>query len=391
MTTAPLGGSARALSRASRLQRAIHALRTEGDTRGREALAIGLGLLVGCTPLWGVHLGLCWLAGAAFRLNRLKMYLAANVINPLIIPPLFYVEVQAGALVRRGQMLPLSWEMLESARIWSFGADLFIGSLVVGLIVGAIGGFVTYAARRSAADPFFQLLVRRASDRYLDSGITAWEFARGKLSCDPVYAAMLGEELPAARGTVLDIGCGQGLSLAIIAEAQLTATQGTWDSSRPDPPQLSRLVGVELRARVAGIAARALEHEAEILTGDARQLPLPIADVVLLFDVLHMMPEADQRELLGAIRKAMPRHGRLLVREADAGAGWRFRMVRLGNALKAVLRGRWRQRFAFRTAAGWRQLLFDEGFEPRVQPMGDGTPFANVLISARLRDDDGGL
>ncbi len=387
MTTVPLAGSARALSRASRLQRAIHALRTEGDTRGRESVAIGVGLMVGCTPFWGVHFGLCWLAGVAFRLNRLKMYLAANVINPLIVPPLFYAEVQTGSFVRRGHFLTLAWDMLTPDRIWEFGADLVVGSVVVGVIVGAMGGFVTYAARRPARDPFFQLLVRRASDRYLDSGITAWEFARGKLSGDPVYAAALTAEFPAATGTLLDIGCGQGLTLALVAEAQDTAAQGTWDTTRPDPPQFSRLVGVELRPRVAGIAVRALEHEAEVLTGDAREAGLPHADMVLLFDVLHMMPEADQRELLKAIRAAMPPTGRLLVREADADAGWRFRMVRLGNTLKALVTGRWRQRFHFRSQADWRRLLYEEGFAPHVQPMGDGTPFANVLISAGVRTD----
>jgi uncharacterized protein (DUF2062 family) len=387
MTTVPLAGSARALSRASRLQRAIHALRTEGDTRGRESIAIGLGLAIGCTPLWGVHFGLCWLVGVAFRLNRLKMYLAANVINPLIVPPLFYAEVQAGALVRRGHFLALTWDMLKPDQIWTFGADLVIGSVVVGMIVGAIGGFVTYAARRPASDPFFQLLVRRASDRYLDSGITAWEFARGKLSGDPVYVAVLSVELPAATGTLLDIGCGQGLTLALVAEAQHTAAQGAWDTTRPDPPQFSRLVGVELRPRVAHIARRALEHEAEILAGDVRLVGVPPADVVLVFDVLHMMPDVDQRHLLRAIRASMPPTGRLLVREADATAGWRFRMVWLGNSLKALFTGRWRQRFTFRSQSEWRVLLHEEGFQPHVQPMAAGTPFANVLISASVRDE----
>lgn len=387
MTTAPLAGSARALSRASRLQRAIHALRTEGDTRGRESWAIALGLAIGCTPLWGVHFGLCWLVGMACGLNRLKMYLAANVINPFVVPPLFYAEVQAGALLRRGHLLSLTWDMLRPEQIWAFGADLMVGSVVIGMIVGAIGGFVTYAARRPASDPFFQLLVRRASDRYLDSGITAWEFARGKLSGDPVYVAVLGAELPAATGTLLDIGCGQGLTLALVAEAQHTAAQGAWDTTRPDPPQFSRLVGVELRPRIARIARRALEHEAQILTGDARQVGIPPADVVLLFDVLHMMPDADQRHLLRAIRGAMPPTGRLLVREADATAGWRFRMVWLGNAMKALLMGRWRQRFTFRSQSQWRVLLHDEGFAPHVQPMAAGTPFANVLISAGVRDE----
>ena len=58
MSTAPLAGSARALSRASRLQRAIHALRTEGDSRVRESIAVGLGLLIGCSPFWGAHFGM---------------------------------------------------------------------------------------------------------------------------------------------------------------------------------------------------------------------------------------------------------------------------------------------------------------------------------------------
>ena len=395
MQTAPLAGSARALSRASRLQRAIHALRTEGDSRGREAIAIGLGLTIGCSPFWGVHLGLCWLAGLCFRLNRLKMYLAANVINPVIIPPLLYAEVQTGSFLRRGHTTPLSWSMLSADRIWTFGGDLLAGSAVIGLAVGALGALVTYALRRPAADPFFQLLVRRTSDRYLDTGITAWEFARGKLSGDPVYAAVLAGELAAGTGTLLDLGCGQGLTLALVAEAQDQADEGTWDTTRPDPPQFERLIGVEARPRIAAIAARALEHEAEIIAVDARHVALPSHDVALLFDVLHLMSDADQRALLRAVRRVLSPTGRLIVREADASAGWRFDMVRLGNRLKALVTGHWRQPFTFRTAAAWRTLLYEEGFTagddprlestPDVQPMSEGTPFANVLISARVR------
>lgn len=387
MQTPPLAGSARALSRASRLQRAIHALRTEGDTRGRESCAIGLGLMIGCSPLWGVHFGLCWLAGWLFRLNRLKMYLAANVINPLVLPPLLYAEVQVGALVRRGQAHSLSMDRLQVDRIWEFGADVLLGSVLIGTGVGLLGGFVTYLARRPARDPFFQLLVRRASDRYLDAGITAWEFARGKLSGDPAYAAALATELPAATGTLLDIGCGQGLLLALVAEAQDTAQQGAWDTTRPDPPAFTRLVGVETRPRIAAIAARALEHEAEIVDADARVTPFPPCDVAVLFDVLHMMPDADQRALLRAVRASLAPTGRLLVREADAAAGWRFGMVRLGNGLKAIVTGNWRQRFAFRSAAAWRTVLHEEGFLPHVQPMDAGTPFANVLLVASVRHD----
>jgi hypothetical protein len=79
----------------------------------------------------------------------------------------------------------------------------------------------------------------------------------------------------------------------------------------------------------------------------------------------------------------MPEGAVLLVREADAAAGWRFRMVRLGNRITALTRGRFRAHFAFRTADGWRELLASLGFAATVAPMGDGTPFANVLIVAR--------
>jgi hypothetical protein len=73
----------------------------------------------------------------------------------------------------------------------------------------------------------------------------------------------------------------------------------------------------------------------------------------------------------------------LLVREADAAAGWRFRLVRLGNRITALCRGRWRPTFAFRTAVEWQAELASRGFDVSVAPMGDGTPFANVLLVAR--------
>jgi hypothetical protein len=58
-------------------------------------------------------------------------------------------------------------------------------------------------------------------------------------------------------------------------------------------------------------------------------------------------------------------------------------MVRLGNTLTALIRGRWRPRFAFRTATEWRAELTALGFEVSLAAMSEGTPFANVLLVAR--------
>ncbi len=386
MSSALLSPSERALARATRLQRAVHTLRSEADTRGREATAVGTGLLIGCTPFWGVHFFLCWGVGRLLRLNRLKLYLSANLVNPVILPALLYAEVQTGAWLRRGETLVLTRGSFATLSPWEFGGDLMLGSVVIGTTVGLLGALVTYVARRPTPDPFYRQLARRAADRYLDAGVTAWEFARGKLSGDPVYRYTLDTHLAGRTGTVVDLGCGQGLMLAVIAEAQAVARDGLWPPARPAAPAFSRMVGIELRTRLATMGARALHGEAEIRSGDIRSEGLPPADVVLIFDVLHMLPADQHAPMLRAVVDALTHDGCLVVRDADASAGWRFWMVRLANRLKSIATGRFRQRFAFRTAADWRSLLASVGLVAYDLPMSEGTPFGNVLLVARRAD-----
>ncbi len=197
-----------------------------------------------------------WSAGYS-RLNRLKVYLAANVSNPIVAPLLVFVELQAGAWIRTGSFLALTLETARTITPWQFGAHLLVGSLAVGGVLAAIGGVATYLALGGEAhDPFFDSLARAAADRYATTSITAWEFARGKLRGDPVYRdVLLGGWLPSG-GTLLDIGCGQGLMLALLAEA---------DSESRELPRFERLVGVELRPHRARLARAALGSDAEIV------------------------------------------------------------------------------------------------------------------------------
>ena len=61
----------------------------------------------------------------------------------------------------------------------------------------------------------------------------------------------------------------------------------------------------------------------------------------------------DQEALLAALASALSPDGVMLIREADASAGWRFTAVRWGNRLKALAFGAWQQQFHFRTASAW--------------------------------------
>ncbi len=357
------------------LRSTIYALRTEGQGAGREACAIGVGLLIGCSPFYGLHLLISWVCGWMLGLNRLKMYLAANISNPIVAPLLVFVEMQTGAWLRNGSFLALTLQTAKTMTPWQLGADLLLGSVVIGLVLGSLGGLTTYFMLRSGpADPVFDAIARRASDRYVGASISAWEFARGKLRGDPVYRQVLfGEWLPSG-GSVLDIGCGQGLTLAVLAEGKI--------------PRFDRLVGIELRPHRARLARAALGDDAEIIESDARNVSPRGFRAVLLFDVLQMMSKADQDALLSTVVDALEPGGIILVREADASAGWRFLAVRAGNRLTAVVSGVWRQRFEFRTAREWRECFSRHGLDVETVPASSGTPFANHLFRLTVRQSE---
>jgi len=363
------------------LRRGFHGLRTEGAGALRETTAVALGVFIGCLPVYGFHLLMCWTLGFAFGLNRLKMYLAANISNPLVAPWLLFAEMQAGAWLRRGTFHPLTLQEITTTGAAAFGMDLLIGSLFVGGALASLAAAGTYATVRSAGlDRHFAELVRRAADRYVGASITAWEFARGKLRGDPIYRATLSADVLASGGTLLDVGCGQGLTLALLAEARRAVDAGAWPPGSPPPPRFERMAGIETRRRVAAIARAALEGDAEIIDGDARTLSMERASAVLLFDVLHLMRPEEQDALLTETAARLEPGGVVLVREADASAGWRFTAVRLGNRLKAIAFGTRHQSFHARTEAEWRECFARRGFRTDVRPMGEGTPFANVLF-----------
>jgi uncharacterized protein (DUF2062 family) len=364
------------------LRRMFFTLRTEGGGPRRDALALGLGVFIGCSPFYGFHLLLVWFAGRWLHLNRLKMYLAANISNPLFSPLLVLSEIQIGAWVRRQQWHALSLTTIRDTNPWLYGLDLIVGSLVIGATLGVVVTVTTLVMTAAARRDPFAVLWERASEPYLPLGIVAWEFARGKLQGDPVYRVITGSGVLRSGGTLVDVGCGQGLTLSALVQADVMSRDGQWPSGFAMPPRFDRLIGIELRPRIARLAAEALGAAAEIVTGDAvDSLPLE-ADAVLFFDVLHLMPAAAQEQLIARAANALSPSGVILIREADPDGGWRFNAVRAGNRLKALLVARRHHRFHFRTVNAWASLLGRHGLTVAQQPVNAGTPFANVLIRA---------
>ena len=369
-------------------RRLFRDLRTEGAGRGREAAALGIGAFIGCLPFYGFHLLLVAVVGWMFRLNRLRMYVAANISNPLFAPALIFAEIQLGAWLRRSEVHAVTIEAIRRTDPWTYGGDLLLGSVVLGVVLGAgiVIGTLAAVANAPVLPTHIDASFNAAADRYFALSITAWEFARGKLRRDPVYRTLLDGGLPTGH-TLADIGCGQGLTLAAIAEGRRLAQAGEWPVSAPPPPVFTRLVGIEARPRVAALATRALSTDAEIVSAFAPEgLPDHIS-AALLIDVLHLMRIGDQERLLSSIMTRLDPEGVLFIREADASAGWGFRTVKIGNRLKNIVVGNWRQTFHFRSAEDWEALFARHGWIVTRKPMGEGTPFANVLFRLSRLDE----
>jgi SAM-dependent methyltransferase len=228
-------------------------------------------------------------------------------------------------------------------------------------------------------------LLEEASARYRRCGRFDREFARKKLRADPVYTRILAEGWLPDGGTILDLGCGRGLMLALLAAARRHVASGAWPAAWPLPPTSVQLVGIDHRLKATAVAREALGDDARIITADVTAEPLPPSRAVLLFDVLHMIDRPDQEALLRRIRSALEEDGILLLREADASAGWRFRITRLGNRCTALWRRAFRQQFHYRSLDEWTRSLSELGFEVATHSMSAGTPFANVLLRARRR------
>ena len=212
-------------------------------------------------------------------------------------------------------------------------------------------------------------IVRAVAGRYRNRVHAG--FVAGKLRHDPVYAGLFAHpDLQAAR-SVLDLGCGRGILLALLAER----ARGSGHALQ--------LHGIESRTAHAEVARAALGPDARIEVGDLTTSAIPAADAICLIDVLHYLPDTAQGLLLERIARALPPGGVLYVREIDRAAGLRGWLARSAEHAMSALRGEPARQFAFRSAHAWRRLLTEAGLTVEERSMDEGTPFANVLLVGR--------
>ena len=232
-------------------------------------------------------------------------------------------------------------------------------------------------------DPWLRPLFEAATRPYLAAGKHAWHFARGKLRHDPVYFSLFRQGLLPDRGSLLDLGCGQGMLLSLLKAAKQQYHAGLWPRDWPAPPSHLACRGIDSSANRVQTARRALGEDSQVDRCDLRDLDFPPCSAIVILDVLFYLGETEQERVMDKVAAALEPGGLLLLRETDAGAGLAFHVTKCGERLAAALRGSFRQQLRYRSAAGWTAELAGRGFAVDAQPMSRGTPFANVLFVAR--------
>ena len=338
----------------------------------RAASAIAVGVFIGCQPLYGLHFALVLAICLPLRLDSVLSYLAANISNPLVAPFLIFAEVEAGSLLLTGGWVAFDVEQARRTGAAGFAQQLLVGSLVVGAALGLLGFLLGYlvAARRREQAPQSSVGVddseralERTRARYAQSPRADRYYVAGKLAFDPVFGLIATQ--PGDFGRVLDVGCGRGQLGAFLLELG----------------RAKEVTGIDSDPRKVEVARRAVP-EAKLMVADAAAFALPVADTVLLVDLLHYMPREEQDALLNAGVRALAPGGRLLVRELDADPSARSRITRLLEWMArrlGVNRGRATH---YRPARELMSLLERAGLACSIQGASDGTPFSNVLIVA---------
>lgn len=269
------------------------------NSPARLGVSIGLGVFIGCLPLYGLHLWLCLGVCLPLGLDAVAAYSAANISNPFFAPFLIWAEIEAGSYLLRGVGAPLDLDGVRQLGVAGFLGEAALGSVIVGGVLALALGWVAWAlTRRSASTEPLDLAIARTTARYRETRSSDRYYVGTKLRTDPLtrQVAELGP-----LGDVIDAGAGRGqLGLFLLELGRLQS-----------------LTGFDFDARKIQSACRAAGDQASFKVADLRDFGAQTADTVMLIDVLHYLTIPAQNDVLKRAARSVRAGGRLLVREND--------------------------------------------------------------------------
>ncbi len=376
----------------------------------RLGVAVAVGVIVGCSPFFGVHFWIGLLLSLIFRLNKVAVFFGSQISIPPLAPLIGFASVQIGSLTLKGHWLLIQLEDFSRASLSSMLQTFFVDWIVGGVILGAIialpafGLTVALAQSRkrrssmtlsalpstklaNATVPMpsnpkppkrlvpedgtrdeepWKMSVQRVKALYHKAPVSHRCYIGAKLAMDPAYRTI--SELVGEVDTMIDLGTG----LAVLPALLLLRGQAR------------RAVGVDWDAHKLQSARLALGTlpQLSLIHADIRQSELPKADVIVLMDVLHYYSIDEQRRLLRRLAAVLNPQGCLIIRETNRHArSWVTQKI---EAL-AVHWG-WNKgpSLVFRSVAELQAELAELGMKCEEQAASSWVHRGNILIRARF-------
>ncbi len=198
-------------------------------------------------------------------------------------------------------------------------------------------------------------------------------FVRGRLFSAP----LLEVARRAGSGRVVDVGCGHGLMVALLAQGRPERSVVGID---PDPRKIDWA-----QASVGALANVSLEVD----TVEALAARAPGSfDAAVVCDVLYLLPRDQWRGFLTACHALLKPGGALLLKEAEADRSWRyFKCLAQERLMVQVLRRtRSSGGLGFVPRAQMELELVHAGFElDEVAGLAKGYTTPHVLFAARRK------
>jgi ubiquinone/menaquinone biosynthesis C-methylase UbiE len=154
------------------------------------------------------------------------------------------------------------------------------------------------------------------------------------------------------HGTLLDLGCGNGLFLALAKKTK---------------PDLD-VIGLDLSEDKIAAARQAFQactdRVPQLVVMDIKDFPEQSVDVISIIDVLYLVPLERWNGILEKCFRCLKPGGKILIKEMDRSIAWKFILLYLEETLAVKVFGlTLGSQFTFPKPEAIRQRLICAGFE----------------------------
>lgn len=120
----------------------FYKLVTEHNSPQEIALGAGIGAFISVLPVYGLHTVLVIIAAFIVRpANKIAILLGTNLSLPPTVPFITWAGYEIGRFILKENFAPLGWDFFKNLsfqKIVSHYRPLFLGSLILGVILGII-------------------------------------------------------------------------------------------------------------------------------------------------------------------------------------------------------------------------------------------------------------